>query len=325
MIGIYAICYKDADWLCWNLQRMYGWVEQISVCVGPVKRLLGAEEDTESVDALAAMPDPDKKLTVISGVWKDKNEMTAAALSNLQQAKIIQLDADEVWPRAAFDEAVRLLDTSHKVKAHMYTFWKSPDYILETPDATQWLADQIKVRPQILEDIRAGLKGGQDALRREFRKLDGIAPTRDILYRRVHATQLYFSRPDVLQSMLTGPWTPWLLDMHRAFRPTRHASIRHIPPDLVWPNGEIAERQAGPTMSTPLWHFSYVGAERYARKADFFAKRGDGTMPSPEEFRGWTDQQLHGEMKMTGQRRRVVKYAGPPIPEDVKEFVRGQA
>ena len=48
MIGIYALCYKDADWLAFNIGRMYGWVDAISVVIGPVKKVFGCAQDKES-------------------------------------------------------------------------------------------------------------------------------------------------------------------------------------------------------------------------------------------------------------------------------------
>ncbi len=127
---------------------------------------------------------------------------------------------------------------------------------------------------------------------------------------------------EIVENPLSMCWTPWLLDMGRAFRPDAHTRVFHIPPELCWENGEVAHVHSRVTAETPLWHFSYVGRDRVARKFEFFNKRhGSQVMPPIEYFDGWTSQDMTDRHRMTGQWRTFAGYPGPEIPRDVLDFV----
>ena len=284
-IGIYALCYKDAEWLAFNLRRMYEWVDAISIVIGPVKKVFGCAEDKESEDILRALPDPDCKIMIQSGSWPDKNYMAERACEKLDTEIVVQLDADEVWPKEVFDAAIRAVRAgTRKVRLHMYTFWRTLGYILTTPDVRAYLGKLAGA------DRTAALK----LLEGDRRVLDEYAEH-----------------------------TPWLLDMGRVFRPDQLTRISHIPPDLVWPNGESAYDAV--TLG-PLWHFSYIGTERVRRKFTFFNKRdgnGGKVMPDFSYFEKWGEENLGDRVPMTGQTRGFRKYDGPEIPADVRAFVEG--
>jgi len=344
MIGAYSLCYKEADWLGFNIMRMYEWFDEFSICVGPVKKLMGAEPDDDTVEALEALPDPGHKINIISGVWKDKNEMTYWATRELESDFIFQIDSDEVWPVEAFKEAVELLrDGARKVLVHMYTFWKNLETILTIPDVLAWATHRLGVprhlirnammnRPRAHGALRASLGkpgkgpsglGGQERIAVLAILFEGLEPHLD---RWMDTRRDPDERAQEAARCAQGEFqTPYLLDMRRIFRPCQHTHIRHIPPDLVWPNGEPAHWHKDAVLNRPIWHFSYIGASRVKRKFEFFNNRsGRKVMPDPKQFDEWGDTQLWDHVFMTGQFRRFARYDGPEIPAGVRTFVEGQ-
>lgn len=332
-IGIYSICYKEADWLTFNIRRMYDWVDAFSISVGPVKKLMGETRDTETAAALRAIPDPDRKIIVTEGLWEDKNHMTRVATDHLETPQILQLDSDEVWPREAFDEALSLLGSGkRKLLLHMYSFWKTPEFIMEIPDRFGWASRKLGVPEPLLHAAARNEPGAEGKVRKYLRsstlpKDDAMATLR-VTFDGVEKT-LDAEKQILMVHALEcckAPWTPYLLDMHRAFRPCPHTHISHIPPDLVWPNGESAHWHEAGMVKTPLWHLCYIGNERMPRKFDFFNKRaGRQVMPKPTYFQEWTEACVGEVLRMTGQLRRIRKYDGPPMPDDVREFAERMA
>lgn len=332
-IGVYSICYKEADWLEFNIRRMYDWVDAFSICVGPVEKLMGANRDIETAEALNAIPDPDGKITVTEGVWLDKNHMTEVATEKLDTPLIIQLDSDEVWPRESFDETIGLLRAGErKVLLHMYSFWKTPDYVMKVPDRYGWASRKLGLPEELLRAAGRNEPGAEPKVRRQLvacalekREVMSIL---GVAFEGVEKALNGTKDRSMLGAYecCAAPWTPYLLDMHRGFRPCEHTHVSHIPPDLVWPNGEGAHWHEASTASTPLWHLCYIGESRMARKFEFFNKRaGRQVMPKPEYFRDWREQQLDDVVKMTGQLRRVMRYEGPALPDDVREFAERMA
>jgi hypothetical protein len=103
--GVCAVmlCYRDAEWAAFNVGRMYGRVDQFVVVVGPCEGFAD-EPDEESADRLRNVSDPDGKMEVLSGVWRDKNEMVLAAQVRSRHRAFFDLAPDELWP----DEVVEL-------------------------------------------------------------------------------------------------------------------------------------------------------------------------------------------------------------------------
>ncbi|KKK95166.1 hypothetical protein LCGC14_2675530, partial [marine sediment metagenome] len=137
MIGAYSIVYgiEDARWLAFNIGRLYAQLDEFSIVIGPVAPIFGEERDTESEDFLRAIPDPDNKVRIRSGVWANKNLMAEVACEELKSDIIFQIDADEIWPSGLVQESLKALaEGARKVRFHMYTFWKTPEYVVTTPD-----------------------------------------------------------------------------------------------------------------------------------------------------------------------------------------------
>jgi len=130
-VGAYMLCYKEADMASLNLRRFYPLVDHLVVIIGPAAGI-SEEEDQQTTKALSLVDDKDKKITLISGVWKDKNEMTAKAVSFLgKRCDIIcQVDADEFWPAETFREAIsRIKNGAVQVRIPHYIFWKGTKLI----------------------------------------------------------------------------------------------------------------------------------------------------------------------------------------------------
>lgn len=127
MIGMYSLCYKEAELELLNLSRFYGLVSKIAVVVGPAIGI-SKDPDDATVAALRKFPDPEKKISVISGIWKSKNEMCKKAMEVLLPSSklILQVDADEYWPKGTFNEVIgKLRGGMDWVEIPHFIFWKN--------------------------------------------------------------------------------------------------------------------------------------------------------------------------------------------------------
>lgn len=101
-IGAYSLCYQEGSLLAANIELMYNLVDQFVVVIGQVEVSPSnpKQVDMTSESILESLDDPLKKITIITGdVFSSKDDMTLLALEFLTTDVIIQLDADEFWPR----------------------------------------------------------------------------------------------------------------------------------------------------------------------------------------------------------------------------------
>lgn len=118
-IGACCLCYQEADWLAANIRWMYDRIDVFSVVIGPSDQFNGFMQppDHASEQILRDLPDPDRKIRIYAGdTWASKDVMTAVATHNLSTDNILQLDADEFWPRATWDAALAALQAAARLR-----------------------------------------------------------------------------------------------------------------------------------------------------------------------------------------------------------------
>jgi hypothetical protein len=132
-VGAYSLCYREASLLAANIRWMYELVDQFNVVIGPSDQGPGftQPEDLDSLEILKAVPDPANKIRVVaSGSWKNKEDMTRVATGDLSTDVLLQLDADEFWPRYTFELAMRHLECGFdRVEPPHYSFFGDLDHV----------------------------------------------------------------------------------------------------------------------------------------------------------------------------------------------------
>jgi hypothetical protein len=242
---------------------MYDLVDVFHIVIGPsdIGGSFSQPEDHESERILSRLDDPLRKVRIVgSGCWKSKDDMTKLAAQDLDVDVIIQLDADEFWPRETFEAAIAAIAAgSDRVSAPHHIFWGDCQHVCERVDEAS--ATTIYFAPT-----------------RTFRKFD-------------NATLKHF------QSVFVS---------HKTSLP-------------------IGLSIAALGVSTPIWHFGWIGRERVNRKFRFYSGGRDLSMPAPEEFASWLSGRGPAEFRLGPNRVRPVPYQGPPIPAQVADFVCRQA
>ncbi len=97
----YAMIVFNGDYvLKQNLENIYPFAENIVIVEGPVLyyRNLGFSSSTDNtIDIIKNFPDPDKKITLIQGQWKEKDDMCQAYMPHLKGDYLWHIDSDELY------------------------------------------------------------------------------------------------------------------------------------------------------------------------------------------------------------------------------------
>ena len=97
------------------LSTIYPWASQICIAEGPVKfhaDRLGTNVSTDNtVEIIKNFPDPDRKISLVQGVWPEKTEMCNAWIENVEPDTdyVWQIDSDEMYTQEAIKNVFAML------------------------------------------------------------------------------------------------------------------------------------------------------------------------------------------------------------------------
>lgn len=108
------IVFNGDDFLFESLSSVYSFAHEILIVEGAVKRVWSiANKDGSSTDKtneiLKNFPDPDSKIKIKHGRWKDKTYMTNALLHEATGDYIWRLDSDEVYKQEDLKAIAKIL------------------------------------------------------------------------------------------------------------------------------------------------------------------------------------------------------------------------
>jgi hypothetical protein len=144
-IVAYSLCYREGALLRLAIGQVYDLVDEFRVVIGASdvrskghpRGCWNQPEDTSSEKMLRSMPDPQDKVRIVNSrfkQWLDKQSMTDAVLEGVNDAIVLQLDADEFWPPELLGKAISTLtnNTVHAVGVRHLLFWGDCRHICRT-------------------------------------------------------------------------------------------------------------------------------------------------------------------------------------------------
>lgn len=117
------------------LESIYPWASQILITEGPVEYFMkrGFTVSTDNtVEIIKSFPDPEKKIKLIQGQWKDKTEMVKAQTEFVDPDTTFGwvVDADEVYKQDDIKKILEMLPDYDSVAFRSLTFLGGFDYVL---------------------------------------------------------------------------------------------------------------------------------------------------------------------------------------------------
>jgi hypothetical protein len=134
--ALYCI-FGDTSWLEQSYHSVYPCVEKIFFFLSSSPWYGSAHASEVDPQALALLPDPQKKVETISGDWKSETDQRNYTLAYAQAHGYeygLIIDADEVYDSAQLTNAISLAHQQRDVAVwHMnwFTYWRSPDYRID--------------------------------------------------------------------------------------------------------------------------------------------------------------------------------------------------
>jgi len=118
-----------------NLETIYPYAHEIVISEGPVQHYqkLGFTHSTDrTVDIIKNFPDPENKITLIQGVWNNKDAMCHAFLSKMTGDYVWHVDSDELYRSEDIEKILQYLDlnqnTCYSMSFKLNSFYGGLDY-----------------------------------------------------------------------------------------------------------------------------------------------------------------------------------------------------
>lgn len=214
-----------------SLESIYPFASQIIITEGPVEHyvtqgFMTSTDDT--VEIIKSFPDPDKKIKLIQGQWKNKNRMIRAQTEFVDTDTDFGwiVDADEVYKQKDIQEILGLLPDYDSVAFSSLTFLGGFDYVVGgweqkaqyhrikrwNPDGWRRHRDAVMINPATSRRWR------------EYRHLysDNLAAENIFLYHytyvwpeQVRAKMDFYnevvSGDRIIPSFYENVWLPWVI------------------------------------------------------------------------------------------------------------------
>lgn len=108
---------------------------------------------------LSPIPDLDPRIDVLEGNWDSEAATRNAGMDYLNDCDyVFMVDSDEILLDEDLAELRKLcLENTHEViSVHLYTYWKTPDYVIDPPeDGTIKMVLRNNVRMEGVREVRA--------------------------------------------------------------------------------------------------------------------------------------------------------------------------
>lgn len=149
--------YGDVDLLKMSIASIYEYMDCIDIITGPIS-LRSHEGKSGDYEAVKTISDPEKKIRVIDGKWKDKQEIQNKLLEICRSKWMLFIDADEVIDGAAH---IREFAMKHRSGSKIYArpkrfinFWYDFHHVAYSLNPANAFAEHGMPHPfLILRDI----------------------------------------------------------------------------------------------------------------------------------------------------------------------------
>jgi len=133
-----AYCvYHDDIWLSTSVESIYAEVEKIFFFVSFYPWHGEKSDNSSTLELIQSLPDPEHKINLIRGEWRDQVTQRNAAMSMFAAHAIeymMVVDADEVYESSQLHKAIELIADHPEIDAwHLswITYWKSLNYCID--------------------------------------------------------------------------------------------------------------------------------------------------------------------------------------------------
>jgi hypothetical protein len=133
--------YHDDLWLKYSVASIYDAVGAIFFFVGAQPWFGDNEDNSSTLEAIAGLPDPQRKISLIRDNWPDEASQRNFSAAYAQVAGFdygFIVDADEIYDTRCLQEMMRYAESRPDVECwHMkwLTYWKSLRYIIDPPES----------------------------------------------------------------------------------------------------------------------------------------------------------------------------------------------
>jgi len=123
----FGIIVYNGDFVLWEcLKSIYPYAHQILISEGCVeyyaeKGFTGSTDQTNHI--LDTFPDPENKITVIHGVYKEKTEQCNAYMKHLDADYLWQIDSDEIYRKQDIETIIELMPKYTSIGVCSTTFF----------------------------------------------------------------------------------------------------------------------------------------------------------------------------------------------------------
>lgn len=137
--ALYTV-YNEEDYISNSLRSIYRDIDEIVICLTTGRPWYGkVRKSDKTLNLIENFPDPEKKITLITGEWPTEPAQRQAALDVVKNrvSHCLMIDGDEVYDRAHLANLKKIASTHPEVgqlAVEMNTYWKNPLIRIDPPE-----------------------------------------------------------------------------------------------------------------------------------------------------------------------------------------------
>lgn len=168
--ALYAV-YNDEDLIEYSLRSIYSEIDEIVICLATKPWFGPTRKPDSTLKKIKSFPDPENKITLITGQWPSEPAQRQAALDVVRDraTHCLVIDADELYKRGHLRMLKEIAAHNPQIgqfRIGMNTYWKSPLVRIDPPEPYMPLIIS-RVTPQTsFVDLRATNEGPVASIKR---------------------------------------------------------------------------------------------------------------------------------------------------------------
>ncbi len=168
--ALYAV-YNDEDFIEYSLRSIYSEIDEIVICLATKPWFGQTRKPDSTLKKIKNFPDPQNKITLITGQWPSEPVQRQAALDVVKDkiTHCLVIDADELYKCGHLRMLKEIAAYNPQIgqfRVGMNTYWKSPLVRIDPPEPYMPLIIS-RVTPQTrFVDLRATNEGPVASIRR---------------------------------------------------------------------------------------------------------------------------------------------------------------
>ncbi len=134
------VVYNDDEWLPCSVASIYDAVDAVYFFVSEYPWRGPKTDNTATLDCIASLPDPDAKIHLVKGSWREEVQQRNDALERLQKDGFdyaFIIDADEIYDSHAVLQMIQYACARPEIgcwHAATVIYWKSPYFRIDPPE-----------------------------------------------------------------------------------------------------------------------------------------------------------------------------------------------